>query len=273
MVVLLAAAAAAQDAPAPRVPPEALAPAQRWTLQFEPSVWYSSPGGQLALPGAPAGTETVYLDVLNLDSPRASPAGELHLYSEDWTLSLSGFRTELENRGFVASSAFDIGGVSLLPGERAFASMTFTSVDALVSRRVALPPSLAGEPGGGFAARLDLKGGARLMDVGFDLSAPGGGQSYHGFYLQPVIGAKLTMDLTPRFTIDLQLDAGAFPGGGRESWSYDIIAGFMYRPTDNLAVQIGYRDLAYELREGSSDDRFLYRGALQGLYAGAVLRF
>jgi len=252
----------------------AVAQPERWTLQFEPAVWYVSPGGHVKFPGAPSGTEATFLDQLNLDSPRASPAGELHLYSEDWTLTLRGFAVSLENRGTVATSAFEIGDLSVAAGDRVFASLDLKSLDATASTDIALPASLAGEPGGGFAARMELIGGLRAMDLGMDVSGPAGGVSYGGLYLHPVIGVKLTMDLTPRFTIDLQLDGGGLVGvGGRESFSYDILAGFMWRPTEHVAAQIGYRALGYQFEEGSGSDRFLYRGALQGLYGGMVLRF
>lgn len=242
-----------------------------WSVQFEPSVWFVAPGGKVGLPGGTAGAR---LEDVNLDSPRLSPAGELRLVSGDWTVSISGLAMELNDRGFVADRAMSVGGLALAAGDRAESSIDFKSFEAVAAWAVPLDYRLVGSPGGPYSARLDILGGARAFDVGFDISSDSGSASGDGFWLTPIVGSKLTLDFSRRFTVDLQVDVGAFTDGdGHDLWTFDIWAGFMYRPTDNLGVQIGYRDLAFDLSTGDGSDRFVYRGALQGLYAGAVLRF
>ena len=82
------------------------------------------------------------------------------------------------------------------------------------------------------------------------------------------------MNIVECFTIDVQFDIGYFTDGGDKSTlGYDIMAGFMWRPTQNIGVQIGYRDLAYSLQSGSGSNQFEWEGSIQGLYAGAAIRF
>lgn len=246
----------------------------KWVVQFEPTVWYVGPGGHVTLPGSPAGAPEVFLGDLNLDSPRVSPAGTLRFFTNDWTFSVSGEGTSQEDRGFTAPVAEQIGGLTLLPGDRASSSLDFKSFEATAALQLDLPRHLGGQPGGPFAARLDLLGGARVYDVGFDITGPGGTASGGGFFAHPIIGAKLTMDVVRKFSIELQVDGGAFfDGRDRQVWSYDIIAGFLWRPTENVALRIGYRDLAFDLRKGPEGNRFDWQGALQGLSAGINIRF
>lgn len=243
---------------------------EKWIVGFEPLVWYGGPGGELKLPG---GGQTVDLSDLNLDSPRLSPAGELHLWSGDWRFGLGGSYLEEHDRGSIAPDAGQLGSVAYASGDELQASLTFWEAEATVGKLIRLPETLTGD-GKNFDSNLEILGGFRIYSVDFDFAAPSGSESSSEYFGHPLIGIKYTMNLIQHFTIDVQLDIGYFTDGGdRSSLGYDIMAGFMWRPTEHIGVQIGYRDLAYTLQSGSGSQKFEWEGSIQGLYAGAVVRF
>jgi hypothetical protein len=279
VITSLAASAPAQE-PTPaqepvQTPPQEPSPLKvnapaPWTVQFEPSGWYVAPGGRVRLPGAPASTPRVFVTDLNLDSPRWTPFGELHLRSGDWRLTLSGMAFSSSDRGAVQGGPGQIGSVIFDAGDLLTSTLDFTSVEA--SAAYTFNEHLGGSEN--FIGTIDALGGVRAYDVDFRIQGPAGSDSDDRFFAHPFVGAKVSMDIMRDFTIDVQLDLGYFPqGGGGDALGYEVVAGFQWRPTPNLGVQIGYRDLAWSLVSGSGDDRFDYTGALQGLYVGGILRF
>jgi opacity protein-like surface antigen len=244
----------------------------RWVVQFEPSVWYASPGGKVTLPGGGSKTR---VDDLNLDSPRLSPMGDLSLWAGDWRFSLGGVYQSQEDRGSIAGTAGQIGSVSYAAGDTLTSSMEYWEVDATVGKLIGLPDSINGKGGEDFAATLEVYGGLRFFDVDFRVDGPAGSTDSSEFFGQPMVGVKVSMDIYKKvFTIDVQADIGYFTDGGdSSSFGYDIMVGFQWFPMDQVAVQIGYRDLACELESGSGSEQFQFNGALQGLFGGVVVRF
>jgi opacity protein-like surface antigen len=271
-LVSCAGLARAQDAAEAKADAEAVKAirTEKWIVGFELNAWYGGPGGDVILPG---GGEKVSLSDLNLDSPRLSPAGELHLWSGDWRFSLGGSYIQEENRGSIASFSGQLGSVPFSVGDTLEASLNFWEAEATVGKLIRLPENLAGD-GRNFSSNLEVFGGMRLYGVDFDFAAPSGSTSSSETFGLPLIGIKYSMNIVECFTIDVQFDIGYFTDGGDKSTlGYDIMAGFMWRPTQNIGVQIGYRDLAYSLQSGSGSNQFEWEGSIQGLYAGAAIRF
>lgn len=263
---VLASTAGAQDAPAA----SALnAPAKSsWTIQFEPAAWFVAPGGEVTLPGSPDGVKMTALVDLNLDSPRWTPSGELHLRSGDWRITVSALAFSASDRGATPQASGQVGSLTYAAGDRLRSSLDLFVFEATAAYTV--PERLDGED---FTGTLDLLGGFRVYDLDFEVEGPAGRTGADEFFGHPFVGVKLTMDIVRDFTVDLQLDAGYWPTADGGTMGYNIFAGFAWRPTPHVGVQIGYRDLAYFLRRGEEPDRFDYEGALQGLYLGAVVRF
>lgn len=240
-----------------------------WTLQFEPAAWYVAPGGKIRTPGTPTSVDRAELADLNLDSSRFTPFGELHLRSEDWRVTVSGFAFSESDRGATQVISGQIGSLVYGPGDRLVSSLDIAAFEASAGYTWH-PAKLQGDQ---FKASIEALGGARFYNVDFKVSGAGGSSSEEQLFGHPFVGAKLSMNILRDFTIDVQLDAGYFPSGDGSATGYDVLAGFMWRPVDNVGVQIGYRDLAFFLESGSGTGRFTYDGALQGLYVGAVVRF
>ena len=90
------------------------------------------------------------------------------------------------------------------------------------------------------------------------------------FHVEPIVGMKWEIEFERKFAIDFSSNFGYLPKlDDQSSSSLDLTAGFRYRPTPNLGVQIGYRLLVFDLE----DDDVEAEGALAGLYGGISIRF
>jgi hypothetical protein len=262
----------ADESPAARSRAEAkLGPHETWTLRAEPSIWYVAPGGHFKLPGLPSGGEELFMSDVNLDSPRVSPFVELHLRAEDWLLSFSGFAFSADSRASTADFSGFVGEHPFSPGDRLESSLDFVSAQFQAGYRI---PWRLGRKGEDFQGLVDVLGGVQFIDVDLDVAAPSGAVSVNEFWAMPILGGKLSMDITRRFTIDVQMTFGYFnDGGGRSSFTWDICPGFMYYPFENVGVQVGYRQLLFDLRSGDEGERFFWHGAMAGIYGGLAVRF
>lgn len=282
-----ATAAAAASEQQPVIPPSRVDPA--WTVQVEPSMWYVSPSGKIKLPissGSGPGSFTtggdeVDVSRLNLDSPRFEPAGELHISSERWRFSFSGSTYGLDRNGTVADSSFRLGSVPVAAGDRLDVSYDFTTVELTGGYRFwgrdFKAASEHPEEAMDLVGRFYGIAGARVYDFSFDMKnlsrsgAPSADTDQ--FFIEPIIGLRGELDIAEDFTIDVQVSGGGFADSDRSSYSIDVIAGFQWRPTSHVGVQIGYRQLAFGLADGDGAEEFTYDGRLAGLYLGLLLRF
>lgn len=266
---------------------DALAPT--WRIQIEPSFWYVSPSGRVKLPvssgtgpsGFTSAGDDVKLERLNLDTPRFEPAGELHLTGGRWRFTFSGAAYSIE-QDTTADSTFRLGSITAAPGDELDVDFDFTTVEATAGYRFLgrdfADAARTERPDQGIAAVGRVYGlfGARFYDVGFDVrttSGPLEQASADEFFVEPIAGIRAELDLAESFTLDLQATVGGLPAGDSSSYSFDIQAGFHWRPHPNVGIQIGYRQLAYWLSDGEDAEEFEYNGRLAGLFAGLVIRF
>ena len=223
-----------------------------WTIQFEPSVWYAALGGDLRLRNG----RRINMDDRAADDPQASPAGELHIRADDLTFTLSGFGFRVDDRAGP-------------PGELE-SEIRLASFDATLGFKVwDWRPRIENDTPSNVLLCLNVYAGARFfhMDVRETIDAVR--TDADGAWVHPLVGAKLEMELTRRFSADLALDAGAIPFGSRESYSVSVMVGFQWRPHDNVGVQIGFRQMFFNLEDNDID----FDGSLGGLIGSVVVRF
>jgi hypothetical protein len=241
-----------------------------WRIQFEPEVWFCAPGGEFRLAGS---TSSSRVEFFNLDDPRVSPMGTLHVRDGDWRLAVSGMTFAERDRGTVKQFTGEFGGQAFTPGTRVVSTLDFTSAQFEVGYRLPVSGLLAGENIPDFFATWEAVGGVRFMDVDFDLRFPTGTADAHEFFTTPYLGFRLAMEMSHGFTVEVEGSAGYFGGGDRSAFSDDVNVGFMWRPHPNIGVRAGYRQIAFILKSGSGAERFEWDGALAGLHAGVVVRF
>lgn len=238
-------------------------------FELETFVWYVSPGGDVGF----ADTELVGTADLSIDDPRLAPGAELHYRQGPWRFSLLGAITS-QHGGSVAESAFDFGSLSVAPGDTLVTEIDLDTYALSVGYRLwafAADGDDHGAPR--LQSSVEAVAGLRAYDYGLSvdrITGPSGSESGDLFQIEPIVGFKWMIEFDDTFSVDLATSFGYLPEiSGQSSSSLDITAGFRYAPTPNIAAQIGYRLLVFDL---ASDD-VEAEGALAGLIGGIVLSF
>lgn len=252
--------------------PSADPPVPVWKLRIEPSLWYAAPGGKLTLPG---GTSEMRLAHADMDNPRLNPFAEVHFRADRFVMSASGFSLGMRTEGGAALEDDAVGSVSFARGDALDTSFDLDSFDLAAGYRFI---EFADNPRDGvYAFNFSLAGlgGARLYDVHTRVERLAGGVAESDeVFIEPYIGAKIEMEIYRDFTIDLAINFGGVSWDDRSTLSWDTIVGGTWRPVENVGLQIGYRQLAVDMKNGGdSGDKFRWRGAAAGLYAGLEIRF
>lgn len=251
----------------------------RWEVSIEPAAWFVGAGGSVKLPrssgASPAKTQ---ITDLNMDGTQLTPAGEVNLRRGAWGAQVRGFVFSTTNTAS-GTLAGPIGDVDLTPSDSVESTLDLSAFEIEGTYRL-WHTDRAPLDGGGHNLHVDfdLVFGARLYDVEWAVQrlTMGGSpiaDSVSETYLEPLLGAKLRLEVNEQFDVDVQLTGGGLPLGDHSSISVDVMAGFGWRPHENLGVQVGYRQLAFILEDGAGSEEFRYVGALAGLYFGVVFRF
>lgn len=279
--------APASEPAAPNVPAiDRLEP--QWTVQFEPVAWFVAPSGDIKLPvssgtgpgGFTTAGDTFAVNDLNLDSTRTRPAGEVHLSAGRWRFTFAGFDYSADQSNSAADADGRLGSVELVAGDRINATLDFASYQLTAGYRIwghdFLNASTDPSQGTDVLLNLYLIGGARLYDVGIEIERLTGtfasAKADHTF-IEPIAGARAELEIAQDFSLDLELSVGYLPLDDSSTLSIDVAAGFTWRPIPNLGLQLGYRQLAFDLEDGDGAETFAYDGRLAGLFTGITLRF
>jgi len=241
-----------------------------YSVEVEPTLWYAAMSGKVSLPGGPAGDPTVSLDDLNADSPRATPFGQVRVNVGSWLIDVSAFSTSAD-RSTTAQTGGQLGTFTFIAGDPLRVSVDMTSAQVMGGYRFGPWPSGKQDDGSfSWVPSVVVLGGARLYDIGIGIGATSPTTAKaEEFFIEPVLGARLEMDLTQAFSVNVETTVGWMPSG-HESLSWDISAGFVWRPVEHLGVQLGYRNLWFDLDSGEGTR---WDGGVAGLFAGVQLRF
>ncbi len=270
--------AAASYQPAEAVAAEGIAPGDEekapntdgWVVQFEPIVWFPAVLGDLALPGG--GGKADLEHALSLDEPRVTPSGELFIRADKVIFSLSGFGY-FGSESTTATEAFSLGGIDVGVGDAFDIDLDFVSVESVIAYTV-WEHELDEERGAdGVVMRFDLGGGARLYSVDSTLSADGETVRADETFVEPILSAKLSIDIYRDFTLDVAFTAGGFALDDKSSVSWGIVSGVQWRFIENAGVQFGFRHQYMNLEDGDGADEFEFDGSFSGIYASIVFRF
>lgn len=122
--------------------------------------------------------------------------------------------------------------------------------------------------------RLDAIAGGRLWSVNSDFTLKsdfpainGRSDSDGATWVDPLVGAKAKIDVTPDIYVSAWAMIGGFGVGSDLMW--DLMAGAGYEFTDNFSLFAGYRAASVDY----SNDGFVYDIVQQGPVAAAVFRF
>ncbi len=234
-----------------------------WVVQIEPSAWLLGLAGDVRVRG---GTKLALTSV-GADDPAVAPAGEVHFRGDIWTVSLSGFAVGVDESE-PAATGFTAGALTVGAGAPVRTEFDYTGLEATLSARV-WEKALGDDPDERVMLRLHVFGGARAHVVDVRFSSGGAGAEDSATWVQPLLGAKLELELWDRASMDVALDYGLWPGGSNDISGFNVIAGFQWRPWSHVGMQVGYR---LQIVDGQ-DGNFEWDGSAAGFYAGAVIRF
>ena len=119
---------------------------------------------------------------------------------------------------------------------------------------------------------LDVLAGARLWSVTNDLNFNGGllnGRSFDdtATWVDPVVGMKGRLNLSPEFYLTGWGIVGGFDAGSKLMW--DVMGGVGYAFTPSSSMVVGYRALSVDYRH----DGFVFDVVQDGPIIGAVFKF
>lgn len=255
-----------------------------WTVQIEPMLWWTSPGGKLRLPGAGGGSansdgDSVRIERLNLDTPRFSPAGEVHIDADPWRFTLNAAAFSLSREQTTADDSFVLGDVAVTSGDMLDTDFDYVTAELTVGRLIYRHDFAAASrrPTSAVPTLLSVYalGGLRLYDTDIAVRniTTGVESSSQQTFVEPIIGLRTELDIDRDYSIDLQISGGYYADSDRSVSSLDIIVGFKWTPTPNVGWQIGWRQILTWMQDGEGAAEFEYSGGLAGLYTGVVIRF
>jgi hypothetical protein len=245
-----------------------------WTVRVEADVWYAAIEGDVTLPGAPEGTSSTYLEDLNLDSPRVSPAGSVVLRHGAWRFDVAADSTGVE-AGSTMVGFGQIGEVAYAPGDFLESDLRLTTIEATAGYRLLETRRGRTEDGHRrLVVSVDAQAGFRAAGMSLDVSGPSGTTGADEWFILPLVAASMEVELWERFSLDLGLSAGGMAGlGDQESSSFDVVVGFEWRPLAAIGVRVGYRLVGLGLSTGDGQDQFEFEGTSAGLIFGVSARF
>lgn len=122
----------------------------------------------------------------------------------------------------------------------------------------------------GRTASVDVLAGGRYwyMHGDLDTSIPYSSSKTNQF-VDPIIGARATIDLTDKFSFRLKGDIGGFGVGSDFTWN--ALAGFGYQFSKGVTALLGYRYLYMDYKTSTSSAR--YHITMQGPIGGVMFNF
>jgi hypothetical protein len=256
----------------------------RWTIRFEPSIWYGGPSGSVKLPRdseSAGGNDSTRLRDINLNSTSfVIPTGEVTLRRNRWGITIRG--AVLASSRTADGIAGRIGEVPVSNGDDLNVSFDHNQleIEALYTLcRDALRPR---EDGGYYLKpRLDLVFGLEAVEQRWIIEntsispTPPDRSTARAdeLFVQPRAGLRMSLELLDEFTIDVQVSIAGLPLQETTAASGDVLVGGAWRPLAHLSAQIGYRAVFLALSSGKGDAEMEFEGTIQGLYAGVVVDF
>jgi hypothetical protein len=258
-----------------------------WTVQIEPTLWFVGPSGKIKLPvtsGTGPGAFTtdgdkLRINDLDMQSTRLRPAGTLTVASDKWRFAFSGSEYTLARSGVPAPTAGRLGAVPFDQGDPLRLELSFGAYELTAGYRIWSHDftERTDRPSGAIdaAITIHLLGGVRLddVDVGAENLSTGLRAEGSHLFFEPIIGARAEAVIDRDFSIVVQATGGAMSLYSTSSYSFDLSVAFQWRPTPNIGVQIGWRQIAFDVQDGQDLDKFQYTGRLAGLFTGIVIRF
>ena len=251
-----------------------------WSTRATVSGWYPSLNGDQSLGGAPK----FDIDLIDQADNQLSPRLELTFRRDRWSVIASGFLFGIDQSATVDGGSFSAGVTTLNQGDRVSYDISYGSADLLIGYRLPSVPISNGEETGvagdpysvgsdDVALFFDILAGARLWHLDYQMEQIGGPEliDERSTWVDPVVGARMLLDLPRGFGMELRGDVGGFGVGSEFAWNVEVA--FRGQVSENIGVEIGFRHLQTDYETGSGADELDWEMALAGLYGSVVITF
>lgn len=173
--------------------------------------------------------------------------------------------------GLILDAAYvDLGGEPAPPLDL---DVKQTTVDLLLGYEVARIPTGAS----GTKRRdvsIQLMGGLRYVYLKQELDVSGG-STFGGSesWVEPVVGARVVVGLSERWTATVRGDVGGFGVGDASDLTWNALAGFDYRAWENTSIKLGYRIYDIDYESGSGADTLGLDAQMMGPWLGVTWHY
>lgn len=127
---------------------------------------------------------------------------------------------------------------------------------------------------------VDVLAGARYIYLKGDIEIQGTGplgirieRDDSKDWLDPMIGARVFLDLTDRLILGLRGDVGGFDVSNSSDFAWNVLAALGYKLSDNMTLWAGYRYMDIDYDDGSGNNLFEYDVELSGPIVGLAVKF
>lgn len=252
--------ASAADIAPEAAPQQEMLPGKQWTFSVAPYFWAAGLEGDVGVFGLkPVNIDMSFGDIFDNLRFGGMLVGEAH--NGTWGVVADLIYVKIESDGSVTRTVAGVP-VNLAAGVET-SSLTATIMGEY---RVLAKPT----------ATVDLMAGARIWSVNNDISvsvAVDGppiaalSASDGSTWVDPVIGAKARIDITPKWYLLGWGLIGGFSAGSDLTW--DLLGSVGYQFNDRFSLVAGYRALGVDY----DNDGFVYDVVQHGPILGAVFRF
>lgn len=235
-----------------------------WRADFLARIWLMGVHGDVGARGQSADIDASFLDVVDESDSLFAVSGRLELGYQRITAFVDSFYADIgvDNASGPAGEAnIDV-------------DLQQTIVDFGLMYRL-----LEREPTGNGAGNprpvsFDAYAGGRYSGVEMTLdSAAGGSRSRDKSWVDPIVGGKLVVPVSPRWRLELNADVGGFGAASDFTWSatgvlaYDFHVGKL-----PASVSAGYRAVGWDYTD-DDENEFKYDIIAHGLVLGFALHF
>jgi opacity protein-like surface antigen len=147
-----------------------------------------------------------------------------------------------------------------------------TMLDFAVSYRLVEAPRLSFETIVG-ARYTDLKQEITLDVTYSPVGPPGTVLGGSENWVEPFVGGRMVYGINERWKFLLRGDVGGFGIGSASDLTWNLLAGFDYRPWQRASIKLAYRIYSIDYERGSGTDKFGFDGELHGPMVGVTFYF
>ena len=222
-----------------------------WEFVVAPYLWLIGTDGDIALRNTKASADADFGDVW--DDLEAGFTGYLEARKDKWGVYGDFSYLRLQNGAKVGPVKVDIETSSTLVE----VGVLHRVYEGFAGDHPVGTDVFAGARYNGIDGEIDF---AAVPDVTKDKS-----------WIDPIIGAAFSRDMSEKFVVTVSGDIGGFGIGSDFTWSFRILGG--YRLSKAINLWFGYRYLDTDYDDGSGANKFEYDVAVHGPIIGASFHF